>query len=59
MAAQQQRFFEETDHAIIYATYRPKAPQKLADHIVQHLKAKVPHIHGFKKLVFKKIKLFI
>jgi len=41
MAAQQQRFFEETHHATIYAAFRPKAPQKLADRIVQHLKTKV------------------
>jgi len=55
MAAQQQRFFEETGHAIIYATYRPKPPQKLADRIINHLKTKVLFIHRtFNKLSFKK-----
>jgi hypothetical protein len=36
-----QRFFEGSQHATLYAQFRPRPPQALADRIVSFLKEKV------------------
>lgn len=35
------RYFERTEHAELYAKYRPRSPQQVVDRIIKYLKEKV------------------
>jgi len=38
------RYFEGTEHAELYAKYRPRSPQQVVDRIINYLKEKVSWI---------------
>ena len=35
------RYFEGTEHAALYAQFRPRSPQQVVDRIINYLKEKV------------------